>query len=465
MSTLQPIDSPLRHYLQVLKRQAWLVLLVPALTVAVAVAILETQAPTYRASTTLVVGEPRGIQAPVPASGSVTRSMANLFESEVIVRSVIRELDLNVSIQDFRKKFKVSVLPDTSVVKVSYDSTNRRQAVNVVSELSQIFTARLDETLGVRDRVGGTRGRGSFALIVREFDPPHVEPDPVAPNVGTNVIFAGIAGLALGLLLAVAREALDSRIRGRKDAEQVFGAPVVGTLPVGMDRRPPPGVGAGATHKRGDEVRLASLDLLRARLLFSQQGVDGRTILVTSAGPETGQSSVTASVGAALALAGKHVICVDADMRQPRLHRLLGVENEAPGLAGVLSDGVEPEEALRTVELVELTTNGAGPAQAAGRLEVLTAGLPPSPLVGMLTPETLSSLIERLHSLADYVIFDSPPLLAADALPLAIRSDNVLVVARSGRTTKDEAESVVGTLQELGVKRIGVVLTDARPGY
>jgi Mrp family chromosome partitioning ATPase len=240
---------------------------------------------------------------------------------------------------------------------------------------------------------------------------------------------------------------------------------VIGTLPVGMDRRPPPGVGTGAVHKRGDEARLASLDLLRARLLFSQQGVDGRTILVTSAGPETGQSSVTASVGAALALAGKHVICVDADMRQPRLHRLLGVENEAPGLAGVLSDGIEPEQALRKVELVELTSNGAGPSEAAGRLEVITAGLPPSPLVGVLTPEVLTTLIERLHSRADYVVFDSPPLLAADALPLAIRSDNVLVVARSGRTTKDEAESVVGTLQELGVQRIGVVLTDARPGY
>ena len=465
---MQPADSPLRHYLQVLKRQAWLVLLVPALTVAIALAILETQAPTYRAATTLVVGEPRGIQAPVPASGSVTRSMANLFESEVIVRDVIRELDLNESIQDFRKKFQVSVLPDTSVVKVSYDSTDQREAVNVVSELSQIFTQRLDETLGVRDRVGGTRGRGSFALIVREFDPPHVEPDPVAPNVGTNVVFAGIAGLALGLLLAVAREALDSRIRGRKDAEQVFGAPVVGTLPVGMDRRPPPGVGAGdgAVYKRGDEARLASLDLLRARLLFSQQGVDGRTILVTSAGPETGQSSVTASVGAALALAGKHVICVDADMRQPRLHRLLGVENEPPGLADVLAaDKLEPEHALRKVRLVELTSNGAGPSEAAGRLEVLTAGQPPTPHVGLLTPEVLSSLIERLHERADYVIFDSPPLLAADALPLAIRSDNVLVVARSGRTTKDEAETVVGTLHELGVKRIGVVLTDAGPGY
>ena len=82
----------------------------------------------------------------------------------------------------------------------------------------------------------------------------------------------------------------------------------------------------------------------------------------------------------------------------------------------------------------------------------------------MLTPEVLGELIERLNKRADFVVFDSPPLLAADALPLAIRSDNVLVVARSGRTTRDEAESVVSTLQELGVERIGIVLTDARAG-
>ena len=83
---------------------------------------------------------------------------------------------------------------------------------------------------------------------------------------------------------------------------------------------------------------------------------------------------------------------------------------------------------------------------------------------GCSRPEVLGELIERLNKRADFVVFDSPPLLAADALPLAIRSDNVLVVARSGRTTRDEAESVVSTLQELGVERIGVVLTDARAG-
>lgn len=458
---MQPPESPLRQYLQTLKRQAWLVVLVPALTVAVAVAILQTRAPVYRASMTMVVGQPHGALPPELGSRSVTRTMTSLLENDLIVRSVIEQLGLQVTEEKFKKDLKVSVLPDTSVMEVSYDSTNRRQALQVVSELERIFTRRLDETLGVgKGSVGGDR---SFELVVRIFDPPHLEPDPVA-KTSTAVIFAGIGGLALGLLLGVAREALDSRIRGRKDAERWFGAPVVGTLPVGMDRKPPPGVGSSAEPRRGDEARVASLDLLRAKLQFSRVGVEGPTILITSAGSDTGQSSVTAAIGTALALGGKHVICVDADMRQPRLHRSLGLENDSPGLAGVLGEGLEVERLLLPVEVVEPAMNGAGPTVAAGRLEVLTAGTQPSARVGMLTPDVLGGLIERLNNRADYVVFDSPPLLAADALPLAIRSDNVLVVARSGRTTRDEAESVVSTLQELGVEHIGVVLTDARPG-
>lgn len=458
---MQPSDSPLRHYLQVLKRQAWLVVLVPALTLAAAVAILETHRPVYRASMTLVVGEPRGELPPVLGTHSVSRTMTNLIESDLVVRGVIRELRLNKSAEKFREDLSVNVLPDTSVLDVTYDSTDRELALNVVSQLARIFTRQVDQTLGVRS--GARQRPGSFELIVRVFDPPHLEPEPVAPKTGTNLVFAGVAGLALGLLLAVAREALDSRLRGRKDAEQWFRAPVVGTLPAGMDRRPPPGVGADKRRHRHDDERVLSLDLLRARLQFAQLGLSGPTILVMSAGGETGKSAVTATIGAALALGGKRVICVDADLRRPRLHRSLGLENANPGLADVLAGAVDPEEALIRVQLAEPTVNGAGPSEATGRLEVLPAGSSPVPLVGLLTPEVLSSLIERLYNRADYVVFDSPPLAVADSFPLAIQSDNVLVVARRGRTTKDQAESVRATLEELGVEKIGVVLTDAPP--
>ena len=340
----------------------------------VAVAILQTREPVYRASMTMVVGQPHGVLPPELGRRSVTRTMTSLLENDLIVRSVIEQPRSRRLGREVQEGPQGDVLPDTSVMDVSYESTDRRQAMQVVSELERIFTRELDRTLGVGR--GSASGAGLFELVVRVFNPPHLEPEPVA-KTSTNIIFAAIGGLALGLLLAVAREALDSRIRGRKDAERWFGAPVVGTLPVGMDRKPPPGVGSSAQSRRGDEARVASLDLLRAKLQFSRVGVEGPTILITSAGSDTGQSSVTAAIGTALALGGKHVICVDADMREPRLHRSLGLENDSPGLAGVLGEGMNAEDLLLNVVVVEPAMNGAGPTEATGRLEVLTAGTQP----------------------------------------------------------------------------------------
>jgi Mrp family chromosome partitioning ATPase len=277
----------------------------------------------------------------------------------------------------------------------------------------------------------------------------------------TSVIFAAMAGIVLGLLLAVGREALDSRVRGRKDAEEWFGAPVVGALPKGLGGRPLPGT-ANGQGRWGDDERIASLELLRARLQFAQMGIAGPTILVTSAGSDGETSTVTANLGAALARAGKRVVCVDADLRHPALHEYLRLPSVSPGFVDVLEEAVDLEQALVRVELSG-ASNGAGPSgDGSGRLEVLPAGNPPS-LTGTITPESVEGLMSRLRERADYVVVDSPPLLVAESFPLALKSDNILVVARRGRTTRGQAESVRATLDGLGVEHVGVVLTHATP--
>ena len=458
---MQPTDSPLRQYLQILRRQWWLVALVPVVAMLATIVLLGLQKPTYRAATTLVVGEPRGSAPPVLGSHSVTRTVTTLLQSDFVARSVIRDLDLAVSREGFQDRLSVGVLPDTSVLDVSYESSNRNEARNVVNDIALIFTRKLDETLGV---TGGPAtapgGEGSFDLIVRVFDPPHVVRVPEART--SYVAFAGLAGLVLGFLLAVGREALSSPIQRRKEAEEWFGAPVVGTLPH-VDGRPP-GVGGGRLGWGRDAERVASLDLLRARLQFSQIGVVGPTIMVTSAGSEVDTSPVAASLGAALTWAGNRVVCVDADFRSPGLHRSLGLPGEGPGLIDVLENGLPVEEALVTVDLVQPATDGAGPSKSPGTLELLRAGGPPSTLVGMLTPASVTRLVLELYERTDFIVFDCPSLLVADALPVALHSDNVLIVARRGRTTRNQAESVRETLEGLGVANAGVVLTDTPAG-
>ena len=93
----------------------------------------------------------------------------------------------------------------------------------------------------------------------------------------------------------------------------------------------------------------------------------------------------------------------------------------------------------------------------------MPSGSTPAPLSDVITSDTVAQLIERLNERADYVVFDAPPLAVAEAYPLAVQVDNVLIVARRGRTTKDQAEWARDTLEEIGVQKVGVVLTDSPP--
>jgi polysaccharide biosynthesis transport protein len=459
--TMHSSDSALGQYLRTIRRQAWLVALVPLLVVSAMYVVTKSQDPIRRASTEVLVGvQTRGVAAdPELADFALMRTMSAVLESDGVTSDVIRRLNLDMSAADFKDRLKVDVLPETALLKVSYDSTDPRLARNVISEVLRSFRQRVDRTLERREP-----GEKSYNVDLSVLTPPSLQADPVGPKTGANLIFGAVAGIALGLLLAVAREALDSRLRERKEAEEWFDAPIVATLPKGMTGRPAPGVGSHRSPSPGDDRRTAALDLLRARLQFSQGGIHGPTILVADAGPDMGKSTVTANLGAALARGGKRVIVVDADVRRPRLHRSLDVQaNGAPGLMDVLSAHAELDDALISIELPAPATNGAGPVEPAGSLELLTSGRPPAPFADTFTAEAAARLIASLNKRADFVILDAPPLVAAEAYPLAVQSDNVLIVARRGRTTKDQAEWARDTLDELGVKKVGVVLTDSPP--
>lgn len=469
MST-QPPDPQLRQYVQVLRRQAWLVALMPAMTIAATLAILSFQEPVYRASMTLVVGESRGpLEAPALGSGSVTRTMTNLLESDFVARSVIARARLDVSKEQFLKDLDVKVLPDTSVLDVTYKTSDRGTGLAVMRELARIFTRQIDETLGVRGTGTDTRRRaGSFDLIVRVFDPPNVGAEPLPPKRAQKVVFAGVAGLILSLLLGLMRDSLDSRIRGRSDAEQSVRAPVIGALPRGLSK----GVALGLDGRLARADESESLHILRANLELSRaRTAGGSRVLVTSALTDEGKSPVAANLAATLALTGKDVICVDANLRRPILHLHLGVEGEGEGFADVLEGRASLDDVLIDV-FPAGSVNGTGttegkPSRGQGRLRLLRSGNATERLGVLLSGDEISNLLDGLSVLADYVVVDAPPLLtSADAFPLvmAADTDTLLVVIRQGRTTRERARAVRTTLDGLGAQRVAVVLTDSRAG-
>jgi capsular polysaccharide biosynthesis protein/Mrp family chromosome partitioning ATPase len=460
----------MRTYVRFLRRHLWLLVLVTAAALGATALVTFRQDSVYRATMKVVVAQTGGTSQPDIGSQKLSQTMSNLLESDVVASSVIRRLSLDTTPHALLKKLKVSFKPDSSVLDITFDSTDKEGAVVILREFSRSFQRLVDVRLGVQSRQGALSDPGALPVIVATvFDPPHLKPGRVSPTPVRTLAFAGALGLAAALMLAFARESLDAGIRDREDAEKWFGAPVLGTLPKGSVGQPPPEVGG-----RENPDLVEAMRVLSANLQFSAIGVHGPTILVTSAQNAEGKTTVAADLSVELAMSGKNVICVDADTRRPRLHVNLRLDENGRGLTDLVRGSTDLDGALEVVDLVVPTQAGrqlfrrnrqeaGGTQEIAGQLRVLRAGSTSAGgTAGIFTRESIRELIDSLRSRADYVIIDSPPLLAlADAFPLALQADSVLVVARLDRTTKQRAGAVRTTLQGLGVSNVAVVVTDA----
>jgi succinoglycan biosynthesis transport protein ExoP len=448
----------LSQYLDVLRRQAWLIAAVAVVAAATAAVVSLSRESVYRASMQVVVGQGGGVFEAQFGSAvePFTQTMTNLLKSNIVAERVVENLNLDTTPEQLLKHIHVSTRPQSSVLVVNYDAPLSDQPERVVRELGEVFTTLVDEKLGAGR---ATTGNAALPVITATvFDPSHLEADRVSPQPVRNIAFAGLIGLVLGLILGIARDSTDVRIRGKADAEEWFGAPVTGTLPKGLRGKPPFGLADRPVPR--DPAFANALQLLRANLEFSS--LKGPTIVITSALPEEGKSTVAANLSVALASAGNDVICVECDVRKPRIHEYLGLR-PTQGFVDVLELRTTLDEALQTVPL--RTTTARPDAVGQGRLRVLLSGTRPTEpmLTQLFVSERIDELLKALGKRAKYVIFDTPPmLLVGDAFPLLTRADSVLVVAREGRTRKESAQAVRATLQALGTEAVSVILTDAR---
>jgi capsular exopolysaccharide synthesis family protein len=179
---------------------------------------------------------------------------------------------------------------------------------------------------------------------------------------------------------------------------------------------------------------------------------DGRVILVTSGGPQEGRSSVVANLAAAFSQVGRRVLILSCDFRHPSLHEMFGVQN-GTGLSDVLRRRWNGQPILR--EHVRQT-------KLPGVSLVPSGSIPPRPS-SLLTTPTMRNVLAEARREANVVLLDTPPmLLASDAAHLVEEVDTVLVVARAGKTTAEQAERVRDLLGRLGAPAAGVALNEAR---
>ena len=223
-------------------------------------------------------------------------------------------------------------------------------------------------------------------------------------------------GLFVGLCLALLQEFLDDRINTTEDADRLLGLPSLGFVPslTAGDARLLPQMG-GAT--RASE----SYRVLRTNIHFAAIDNPLRTLLVSSAEVGAGKTTTAVNLAYAMVMDGKKVIIVDADLRRPSVHKLLGLPN-SPGLTDVLAGDVKLVDALMQ------HTDIPG-------LMALASGTPPPNPSELLGSRAFTAVLEQLAEQTDVVIVDSPPVLvAADAQILASQIDGVIVVVEPGGT-------------------------------
>jgi len=471
--------SALNQYLAVLNRQAWLILLVMGVTIAIAAALTLRKSPVYRATMPMGVTQVSAPDQPGQFGDTeLLQTMTSLLHSQIVAGRVITGLNMKTTPTRFLRRLHSSFDPSSSVINISFDSGSTRSATTVLAEVGRVFDQRVDELYGQGANPALPGQTSTHPIVdVTKYDNPVAASKPISPRPVRTLAFAGVLGLVFGIALAFLREGLDERIRSRSDAEDWLGAPVIATLP----RRLRGGRRATVVQARAANPALvASVEVLRANLLYAQPLEVGRSLLVTSPMPAEGKSLVAANLAYALAMSGEDVVCIDADLRRPSLQRYFDLDRDATGVSEVFMGRADLEDSLREITLTEavsrtpvegpqLVAHGQAASPVAlesgeGRLRVLTAGArsgasrDPGSIVN---GERIQDIIDQLRSETDFVIFDGPPLFVAEAFPLAIKADRVLIVARQGRTTREKARSAQSTLAGLGVTSASVVLTDA----
>jgi polysaccharide biosynthesis transport protein len=283
---------------------------------------------------------------------------------------------------------------------------------------------------------------------------------PSSPKVARNTALGAMLGLLLGLGVAFLLERFDRRIREPKDLETIYRLPLLGVVPESA------ALSRSARRKGDGRVALPPSDaeafhLIRAHLRYFNVDRELRTVLVASAAPGDGKTTVARHLAAAAARMGSRVLLVEADLRRPTVAQQLDVQY-GPGLSDVLIGATSVHEAVQIIDLESPALDGTK-----GRtLEVLVAGaaLPPNP-GELIESHAMESLLEQTKSLYDLVVIDTPPLTAvSDAFPLLRKVDGVIIVGRVGRNRRDVAERLHETLTGAGAPLLGVVANGIKSG-
>ena len=415
--------SDIRQYLALFRRWLWLIVLVTILAGGAAYLVSRQIHPIYQSTTRILINQAPAYQSTdytsILTSERLARTYAEMITAQPILEEVIKSLQLSTDTTKLFKLVDVALVRDTQLIDVSVKDPNPVQAAAIANELVKVFVeqtqnteasryaaskqnlekqiAELDQRIQDTNVAIGSLGAASqnqaerdrleanlaqyqqtYSNLLQSYEQVRVaeaqstsnlvlvQPaapgeKPISPKVLLNTLLAALIGMMLAVGVVFLAEYLDDTLKTPEDIARVLELPVIGYI-AEMN-----------THQ--DEIYVAAVPrspvseafrLLRTNIDFAGAAQPMKTILVTSAGPSEGKSTVALNLATVMAQNGKRVTLVDADMRRPRIHKFLRLNNRV-GLSHVFLGTSPIEAALQNVPVknLQIMTSGSIPPNPA----------------------------------------------------------------------------------------------------
>ncbi|HMR48016.1 MAG TPA: polysaccharide biosynthesis tyrosine autokinase [Arachnia sp.] len=334
---------------------------------------------------------------------------------------------------------------NTATIKVSANAGSPEEAQN----LSEAWVQALGQQIDAIENEGASGGQASV-IQLRSLDAASLPTSPSSPNTRLAVAIGFLAGLVLAFGYAMMRSVFDRRVQSIAQVQQETSLPVIGTVPFhpsfDKENRIVQSKGGNDRSSSGaEEYAVAeSIRALRTNLQYMDIDNPPRVMVVTSALPGEGKSTVVANLANAIAQGGQRVVVVDGDLRRPMVAKTFDVL-PGIGLTDVLVGQAELSEVLQ-------------PWGDTGRLLVLGAGkVPPNPSE-LLGSNTMHKVLEELSKHA-IVLIDAPPLLpVTDAAILTARTDGAMIITYARRSTIDALKEAISNLERVKGRPLGVII-------
>lgn len=487
----------IRDFLDTLWRRKWVIVFTFILTVVVAAVGSYIVTPTYTASALVRVASapnPLTERADVQYAIRVMNTYAIIARSQPLLQSVINELELSLRPSQLDDLIDVRVLEETELIRITANHSDAETAAQIANSVANNLIAQTDASIAggssasaairaqmdqVQQEIAALQTeyneilttnpsnttriaeinresvikQQTYETLLAQYDQTRlleslrvnsislIEPAeapslPSSPRRTLNIALGALVGVLGGIGLVLLLSNMDKRIYTAAQVQHLVDLPVLAEI----------------YKARKTQVKLPNMSpvqreayrRLRVNIFSLQKDMPLKTVLVTSAEPDEGKSTIVSNLAMSVAQLGFRVLVVDCDMRRPMQHRIFDTSNNV-GLSTVLEKKVSLSEAIQPTKIANLKILPSGP-------------LPEDP-TALLSSGYTADVMKELAAKFDIVLLDTPALLPViDPVVLAPMVDGVIHVIRSGQSNSDNLASTVGQIEEVQGRTIGVVL-------